>query len=321
MKLLYTSFAVIALTLSSACGFAQTFPTKPIRLLVGFTPGGAADTSARAISRKMGEAMRTTIVVENRSGAGGNIAAEIVSNAASDGYTLFWGSVGPLTVSPALGMKLPYDVFKDFSTVGLAVTFCNILAARSGIKADSLADIIALAKAKPGQINYASQGQGSTGHLAGELLRTMTGVDIMQVRYKGGAELLTALLGGEVELAFISVTTLKGTGAGRLKPFAVTCGRRDPGAPNLPTFAEAGVPGYDASFWYGPVAPARTPPAIIERLNREMHNALADRPTAQALEVQGLIAAPSTPQEFSKIIARDYEKWKRTLGAQALQNK
>ncbi len=321
MKIISKSFAALVLTLSSTWCLAQTYPNKPIRLLVGFTAGGAADTSARALSRKMGEAMRTTFVVENRSGAGGNIAAEIVSNAAPDGYTLFWGSIGPLTVSPALGMKLPYDVFKDFSPVGLAVTFCNILAARSGVKADSLADIIALAKAKPGHINYASQGQGSTGHLAGELLRTMTGVDIVQVRYKGGSELITALLGGEVELAFISVTTLKGTGAGRLKPFAVTCGKRDPGAPNVPTFAEAGVPGYDASFWYGPVAPARTPPALIERLNQELRAALADRATAQSLEAQGLIAAPSSPQEFSKIILRDYEKWKRTLGTQAAVTK
>lgn len=321
MKFAYGSFLVLAIALSSTCVFGQAYPNKPIRLLVGFTAGGAADTSARAVSRKMGEAMRTTFVVENRSGAGGNIAAEIVSHATADGYTLFWGSVGPLTVSPALGMKLPYDVFKDFSPIGLAVTFCNILAARPSVKADSLSDIIAMAKAKPGQVNYASQGQGSTGHLAGELLRTMTGVDIVQVRYKGGSELITALLGGEVELAFISVTTLKGTGAGRLKPLAVTCGKRDPGAPTLPTFAEAGVPGYDASFWYGPLAPARAPPAIIERLNQELRAALADRATAQSLEVQGLIAAPSSAQEFSNIILRDYEKWKRTLAAQASNQK
>jgi tripartite-type tricarboxylate transporter receptor subunit TctC len=261
----------------------------------------------------MGESMGTTFVVENRAGAGGNIAADIVSHATPDGYTLFWGSVGPLSVSAALGVKLPYDVFKGFMPVGLAVTSCNVLTTRQTVKADTLSELIALAKAKPGAINYASQGLGSTGHLAGELLRSMTGIDVVHVPYKGGAEVVTALLGGEVELAFVSVTALKGGGSGRMKPLAVTCGRRDPGVPNIPTFAESGVHGYDASFWYGLIAPSNTPSAVITLLNQELRNALTDQRIAQSLQAQGLIAAPSTPQEFSKIIFSDYEKWKRTF--------
>jgi len=314
MVKLFTALTATLLAAALPAGaVAQGYPDKPIRLLVGFTPGGAADGSARALSRKMGEAMRTTFVIENRPGAGGNIAAEIVARGTPDGYTLFWGSVGPLSVSAALGVKLSYDVFRDFAPVGLAVTSCNILAARANTKADNLGEVIALAKAKPGQLNYASQGLGSTGHLAGELLRSMTGIDIVHVPYKGGAEVITALLGSEVELAFVSVTALKGVGVGRMKPLAVTCARRDPGVPSVPTFAEAGVAGYDASFWYGLLAPPRTPPAIVARLNTELRAALADKAIAQSLETQGLIAAPSSPEEFTKVIRADFEKWKRTF--------
>jgi tripartite-type tricarboxylate transporter receptor subunit TctC len=304
----------LALLLLPVTTHAQVFPQqKPIRVVVGFTPGGAADGSARAITRRMAENMRTTFIIDNRPGAGGNIGAEIVARATPDGHTLFWGSVGPLSVSAALGAKLPYDVFRDFAPVGLAVTSCNILAARSAFKGDTVKDVIAAAKAKPGAVNYASQGMGSTGNLAGELLRSMTGIDIVQVPYKGGAEVMTALLGGEVELAFVSVTALKATAPGRIKPLAVTCAKRDPGVPQVPTFAESGVPGYDASFWYGLLAPARTPPAAIDRLNRELRAALDDKAVAQPLEAQGLIAAVSSPKEFAEIIRNDYEKWRRTF--------
>lgn len=310
-------FAILIASVSIAAiptdVLAQGFPEKPIRLVVGFTPGGAADNSARILSRRMGETMRTSFLIDNRPGAGGNVAAEMVARATPDGYTLFWGSVGPLSVSAALGVKLPYDAFRDFAPIGLGVTSCNFLTARANSKFETLSDVIALARAKPGHLNYASQGLGSTGHLAGELLRTMTGIGIVNVPYKGGAEVINALLAGEVELAFVSVTTLKGVGVGRMKPLAVTCARRDPGLPNVPTFAEAGVPGYDASFWYGLLAPARTPPAIIARLNSELRAALVDKDLVQLLETQGLIAAPSSPEEFMKVIRTDFEKWKRTF--------
>ena len=310
------SFTVTACMFVSTANAAQPSypqPQKPIRLLVGFTPGGAADSSARATARKMSELMKTTFVIENRPGAGGNVAAEIVAHGTPDGHTLFWGSVGPLSVSAALGVKLPYDVFKDFAPVGLAVTSCNILAAPMSFKGDTVADVITQAKARPGQLNYATQGLGSTGYLAGELLRSMTGIDITQVPYKGGTEVVTSLIAGEVQLAFVSVTALKGAGQGRMKPIAVTCGKRDPGVPNVPTFAEAGVPGYEASFWYGLLAPAGTPAATISILNRYMRDALADKVITQPLEIQGLIAAPTSGKEFGDIIRRDYEKWMKTF--------
>jgi tripartite-type tricarboxylate transporter receptor subunit TctC len=310
---------LIALTLlvglAQSITSAETYPSRPIRLLVGFTPGGAADVSARVISRKMSESLGVNIVVENRSGAGGNIAAAIVATANPDGYTLFWGSVGPLTVSPALGVKLPYDPLTDFAPIGLAVHLCNILAARSGLPANSVAELIALAKAKPGQLNYATQGIASTGHLAGELLKSLTGIDIVQVAYKGGSESITALLGGEIELAFLSVAGIRSIGPGRIKPIAVTCAKRDTALSSVPTFAESGVASYDATFWYGLLAPARTPSAVIEKLNRQMTAALTDTTVTQQLEAQGLLAAPSSAEKFHSTIRDDYAKWKKVLSA------
>ncbi len=294
---------------------AQTYPSRPIRLLVGFTPGGAADVSARVISRKMAESLGVNIVIENRSGAGGNIAAGIAATANADGYTLFWGSVGPLTVSPALGVKLPYDPLADFAPIGMAVHFCNILAARPGFPANSVAEIIALAKAKPGQLNYATQGIASTGHLAGELLKSLTGIDVVQVAYKGGSESVTALLGGEIELAFLSVAGIRSIGPGRIKAIAVTCAKRDAAHGSVPTFAESGVASYDATFWYGLLAPARTPSAVIEKLNRVMTAAISDATTTQQLETQGLLAAPSSAETFRATIRDDYAKWKKVFSA------
>ncbi|MCX7138064.1 MAG: tripartite tricarboxylate transporter substrate-binding protein, partial [Proteobacteria bacterium] len=196
---------------------AETYPTRPIRLLVGFTPGGAADVSARVIARKMSESLGVNIVVENRAGAGGNIAAEIVAKGNPDGYTLYWSSVGPLTVSPALGIKLPYDPLTDFAPISLGVQSCNVLSARPNFPANTVPELIALAKAKPGQLNYSTQGIASTGHLSGELLRSLTGIDIVQVAYKGGAEALSALLSGEVEMGWLSGPSLRSLGSGGIR--------------------------------------------------------------------------------------------------------
>ncbi len=294
---------------------ADSYPNRPIRLLVGFTPGGAADVSARIITRKMAEALGANIVVENRPGAGGNIAAEIVAKANPDGYTLFWGSVGPLTVSPALGVKLAYDPLTDFAPIGLAVHSCNILAARPNFPANSVAEVIALAKARPGQLNYSTQGIASTAHLAGELLKALTGVDIVQVAYKGGSEGVTALLGGEVELGFLSVAGIRAIGPSRIKALGVTCARGDPALTSVPTIAESAGISYDATFWYGLLAPARTPAAVIAMLNRHLAAALADAATAQQLQTQGLLAAPSSAENFRTTIRDDYAKWKKVFSA------
>ena len=296
---------------------AEPFPSRPIRLLVGFTPGGAADVSARVITRKMSESMGVNIIVENRPGAGGNIAAEIVATANPNGYTLYWSSVGPLTVSPALGIKLPYDPLMDFVPISMGVQSCNVLSARPGFPANTLAEVIALAKAKPGQLKYSTQGIASTGHLSGELLRSLTGIDIVQVPYKGGAEGVSALLSGEVELGFLSGPSIRAIGPGRIKTIAITCVRRDTTMKDIPTFAEAGVPNFEATFWYGLLAPARTPAAVIAKLNREMTAALADPTVIQQLETQGQIPAPTSPESFATTIRDELAKWKKVFSSNA----
>jgi len=297
-------------TLTTGALAADEYPTKPIRLAVGFAPGGSSDTSARAIARRMGDSLRVNFVIENRAGAGGNIAADTVAKAAPDGYTLFWGGVGPLTISPAMGTKLAYDPIKDFTPIGIAVTFCNVMVATPSLPAQTVPELLSLARAKPGTLNYASPGNGSAGHLGGELLKKLAKIDLVHVPYKGGGEMVTNLIGGEVQLAFVTVTTIKSFGGTRVKAIAVTSLKRDPTLPNVPSFAEAGVPGYDATFWYGLLAPARTPPALVARLNREMTSALADAEVNKPLEAQGLNAAASTPEAFAKLIRSDLDKWR-----------
>jgi len=300
------------LLLLASFGAAAQYPERPIRLVVGFSPGGAADVSARLITRRMAEYMSATFVIDNRPGAGGNVAAQTVATANPDGYTLFWGSVGPLTVSPAMGVKLPYDPIAAFTPVSLAVKSCNVLVARPGFPANSIGDLITLARTKPGEFNYGSQGIGSTGHLAGELLKGLTRTDIVHIGYKGGAQVVTSLLGGEISLAFVSVTGLRSLGA-RAKALAITCDRRDPGLPAVPTFAESGIKDYDATFWYGLLAPARTPPLVISRLNTALRSAVSDPAVAQPLERQGLTVAPTSPGEFGDLIRMDYAKWMKVF--------
>ena len=307
-------FPLIALAFfARGISAAETYPDRPIRLLVGFTPGGAADVSARVISRKMSESLGVNIVVENRPGAGGNIAAEIVATANPNGYTLYWSSVGPLTVSPALGIKLPYNPLTDFAPISMGVQSCNVLSVRPVFPANTLAEVIALAKAKPGQLKYSTQGIASTGHLSGELLRSLTGIDIVQVPYKGGNEGVAALLSGEVELGFLSGPSIRAIGPGRIKTIAITCARRDTTMKEIPTFAEAGVPNFEATFWYGLLAPAKTPAAVIAKLNKEMTAALADPTVIQQLEAQGQLPAPTSPESFAKTIRDDLAKWKKVF--------
>jgi tripartite-type tricarboxylate transporter receptor subunit TctC len=299
-----------ALALAS---FAQIYPAKPIRLVVGFSAGGSADISARIFAKRMGELLKTSLVVENRGGAGGSYATQIAADSNADGYTLLWGNVGPLTVNPALGMKLGYNVETDFAPVGLAMTFANALIVRSDFPANSLAAIMALAKEKPGQLNYAMQGVGSAGNLAGELWRALTGIRINAVGYKGAGEIVTSLIGGDVQLAFTSTTAARSMASARIRPIAVTGAKRDPALPNVPTFAEQGVANYDATFWYALLTQAKVPAAVVARLNREMQTVLSEPDIVSSLEAQGLIAAPSSPQVLRETIRADFAKWKSVL--------
>ena len=307
------ALSALALFIFATATWSQSYPTRPIRLLVGFSAGGNADLSARIIAGKLAHALGTTIVVENRSGAAGSVAAQIVARAPADGYTLMLASPGALTVNRILEKNLPYNPDTAFAPIGMAVTFCNVLIARPDFPASSVAQLIALAKEKPAQFNYGSQGVGSAGFLSGELMQQMAGIKLTHVPYKGGSDAATAVLGGELHLTFASATAALAL-RNRLKLLAVTSLARDPSVPEVPTLDESGLKGYEATFWLGLAAPAGTPQPIIKRLNALMRDAVADPEVAKTLQRQGLNPAPSSPQELTARIRADYVKWKRVLG-------
>ena len=300
----------------AACGLAaDNYPAKPIRLLVGFVAGGSADGSARVVAGRMGQILGTNFVVENRGGAAGVVAAQVVARAPADGYTLLWSSPGALTISQILEKNLPYDTQTAFAPIGLALTYCNALVSRPDFAASSVPQLLALAKEKPGYISYGTQGVGSAGHLSAEMLTRMTGVKLTHVPYKGGPEIITALLGNEVQLAFMSSTTAQSMRS-RLRVIAVTSLNRDPALADVPSMHEAGVKGYDASFWFGLLAPVGTPAVIVNRLNRALRETLSDSKVMQPVQSQGLNPQPSTPQEYAARISADYAKWKSVLAEQ-----
>ena len=310
--------AIAAAVLVTACVAAvaqplQPYPRKPIRLIVGFPPGGNADASSRLIAARMGEALGTTFVIENRGGAGGSVATQIAARAPADGYTLLWSSPGALTINRILEKNLQYDPDTAFNPVGRTFTFCNALIMRQDSPVTTVAQFLALAKDRQGQLQYGSQGVGSAGNLSGQMLQNLTGVVLTHIPYKGGGELITAIIGGETPAAFVS-TLAAGSMRSRLRVLAVTSAQRDPSLPDVPSMQEAGVKNYDASFWFGVMVPAGTPSAIVSRLNKELHAALADPEVVRIARIQGLNPAPSTPQAFAAIIKADYEKWKKVIG-------
>jgi len=292
---------------------AAEYPTKPIRLVVGFAPGGGTDTTARAIGSKLSELLGQQIIIDNRAGAAGNIATEIVAKAAPDGYTILMGTIAALAINPSLyTTKLPFDSIKDFAPIIQAVDSTNILSLHPSVAANSVKELIALAKAK--SLNYGSSGVGGTGHLAGELFNTMAGVKMTHIPYKGGGPAMIDLVGGQVQLVFATaasaVPQIKG---GKIKGIAVTTAKRSALMPNLPTIAEAGLPGFDANNWYGLLAPAKTPRPIVMRLNTEVKKVLALPDVKDFLFHQGLDPAPGTPEQFGAYIKSEMTKWAKVV--------
>jgi len=292
--------------------WSQSYPNRPIRLLVGFTAGGNSDITARVIAAKLTQSLGTTIVVENRAGAAGSIAALTVARAPADGYTLMLASPGALAVNRILERNLPYDPDTAFALIGQVATFSNALVARQDSPISSVSQLIALAKEKPGQINIGSQGTGSAGFLSGQLMQQMAGIKLTHVPYKGGADATTAVLSGELNLTFAS-TALALSLRNRLKVLAVTSPARDPILPDVPTLDESGLKGYDATFWFGFAAPAGTPQAIVTRLNALLRTAVSDPEVVKTLQSQGVNPAPSSPQELTARLRADYVKWKRVI--------
>lgn len=306
--------ALVCMTgVPASSALAQTYPDRPIRMLVGFTPGGGTDQVARVVSIRISENLGQQIVIDNRPGAGGNIAAEIAAKAPPDGYTLIMVS-GSFTINPSLHKKLQYDPIKDFAPVAQVAFSQYILTVARGIPASSVRELIALAKAKPGQLNYASAGNGSPPHLATELLKSMTGVDMVHVPFKGTAPLMTALLGGEVQVTFANMGgALPHIRAGKLRALGVSGARRSPAAPEVPTVAEAGLPGFEATGWYGVLAPAGTPQAIVMRLSQEISRAMESRDVRERLAAEGLEFAPSSPKMFAAYIREEIGKWAKVV--------
>ena len=293
---------------------AQQYPVRPIRFVLGFAPGGASDTMARAIGTRLSEGLSQPVVIDNRAGAGGNIAAEIVAHSAPDGYTMLLGNNGILAVNISLYSKLAFDPVKDFAPVVLVASQPNVLVVHPGVSADSVKALIALARAKPGQLNYASPGPGTTGHLAGELFKRMAGVEYTIIPFKGGGPAALAMLSGETQFRFATALSVQGhIKSGKLRALAVTTAKRSVSFPSLPTVAEAGVPGFDAITWHGVVVPARTPQPVIARLNREFNKLLQAPDMRERLLTLGSEVIGGEPQQLTEFMRVEIPRWAKVI--------
>jgi tripartite-type tricarboxylate transporter receptor subunit TctC len=295
---------------------AAAYPDKPIRMLVGFAAGGGTDTTARAIGMPLGELLGQQVIVDNRPGAAGNIAADITAHSVPDGYTILMGTIAALAINPALYQKLPFDPIKDFEPISLAVSSMNVLVVHPSLPAKNVKELIALARAQPNKLSYGSSGIGGAGHLAGVLFDQLAGTQMTHVPYKGGAPAMIALVSGEVNLVFSTAeTAIPQVKAGKIRALGVTTAKRSALLPDLPTIAEGGLPGYEANNWYGLVAPAKTPAAIIERLNRDVVKVLNMPNVKEQLFRSGLDVSPSTPKEFGAYIKSEMAKWSKVVKA------
>jgi tripartite-type tricarboxylate transporter receptor subunit TctC len=296
---------------------AQTYPSRPIHLVVGFPPGGINDIVARIIGQKISEDLGQSIVVENRAGAGGTIGADVVARAKPDGYMLLLGSVSNLAMAASLYKDLPYDSTKDFTAVALVAASPNILVVHPDFPVHSVKDLIALAKQKPGTINYASAGIGTSNHLTVELLKVMAGIDLVHVPYKGDTPAITAVLAGQVPMMFPTLpVALSYIKAGKLRAIAVSSSKRSPLLPEVPTVAvSGGLPTFAVSIWVGVVAPSGTPKQIVEKLNAAIRHAVDMPEFREHLEALGAEPAAGTPEEFSAYIASETAQWLKVARA------
>lgn len=314
MKATIPAAALAAALLCVAPGAtAQSYPVKSIRVISGFPPGSGADITARIIGARLSDALGQQVVVDNRPGAGSNIAAEIAAKSPADGYTLFIGTVAN-TINATLYSKLPFDFARDFAPVALTTAAPNVLVVHPSVPAKSVKELIALARSRPGQLNFASAGTGTAPHLSGELFNAMAGVRMVHIPYKGSPPAVTDLLAGEVALMFSpSSTVLPHVKTGRLRALAVSTATRLPSLPELPTVAESGLKGYETITWFGFVAPARTPPAVVARLNAEIVKVLALPEVRNLFASQGIETLGGTPEQFAEYIREEIAKWAKVI--------
>ena len=307
--------ALLAVALAAEHAAAQAYPVRPIRFIVPFPPGGGNDIVGRIVAQKLADGLGQSVVVDNRGGAGGTIGTELTAKSPPDGYTMLINNIS-LAVNATLFTKLPYDTLKDLAPVSMVGRQPNILVVHPSVPAKSIRELLALAKAKPRQINYGSGGMGTASHLATELLKLMTQVDMVHVPYKGLGPALTDLMGGQIQLIISTMASaLPQVKAGKLRPLAVTTVTRSAFFPEVPTLDEAGVAGYEFNTWYGLLVPAKTPRPVIDRLNKELAGVLDSAAVKEQFSVQGLEPAPTSPQGFSAYLESEVKKWAKVIKA------
>ncbi len=308
--------ALLAMLPPLGAAVAQGYPERPVHLIVPFPPGGGADILARTVAPRLGQALGKPIVIENKPGAGGNVGAEYVAKAAPDGYTLLYGTNGTHGINASLYRNLRFDPIKDFIPVSRMTTIAAMLIVNPQFPPTTVEELIRYAKANPGKVNFASAGNGTTSHLAGELFKTMAGIDIVHVPYRGGAAAVTDLMAGQVQMMIdVMPNALPLARDGRARGIAVSTATRYPGAPEFPTIAESGLPGFEASAWDGIFVPAGTPAPIVARLNAAVREAVEDPQVAEALKARGAQPMPTSPEAFARHVADSSEKWARAVRA------
>ncbi len=317
-------FRIVATGLAVACTIgvsspataAETYPAKPVKLIVPFPPGGSLDFAGRLIAQKLSEAWGTSVVVENKPGAGGNIGADLVAKSPPDGYTILLGALSTHAVNPSLYAKMPYDAVKDFAPITLIAVTPNVLVVNASSPVQNVKEFISYTRANPGKLSFGSGSNGSAGHLAGELYKVETGTDSVHIPYKGGAPATQALLAGDTQFMFDNLANaMAQVKGGKLRALAVTTAKRSSLAPELPTMAEAGLPGFDISTWYGLFAPAGTPPAIVAKWNADVTKILTTPDVRARFVADGAEPAPNTPEQFAQFIASELTKYARIVKA------
>jgi tripartite-type tricarboxylate transporter receptor subunit TctC len=313
----FSRIALLCLTLGAAGTVAAqptAYPSKPIRLVVPFTPGGSTDILARAIGQELTRAWGQSVIVDNVPGAGGAIGADKVAKAPADGYTLLMGHIGTLAVNPSLYPKLPYNPVKDFAPVAWVARVPNVLVVHPSVAAKNVKELVALAKSRPGQLNYGSGGNGSAANLATEYFKMQTGTSMLHIPYKGTSPAVTDLMGGQIQVLFTGAPAVIGQiKTGQLRALAVSSPKRLDALPDLPTVAEAGYKDFEADQWYGVVAPAGTPREIVTKLNLQINQALNSPELKTRLNNEGAVATPGTPEAFGQLIVREIARWKPVI--------
>jgi tripartite-type tricarboxylate transporter receptor subunit TctC len=310
MRLLAAAFGIAF----AAGALAQAaFPAKPVTIVVGFEPGGGTDTTARILQKPLGDQLGQQVIVENRAGAGGNIAVDYVAKAAPDGHMIVLANVGALAVNPHI-MKTPYDPLRDLAPISMAAVFANVLVVQPSLNVNTVADYVKLAREKQGGVTYASSGIGSAGHLSGELLKGMAKIDLVHVPYKGGGPAMQGFLGGQVDSFFATpISSISQIRAGKAKAVATTGSKRAALMPEVPTIAESGYAGYEALNWYGFLGPAKMPKELVDRWNREIVRALANPEAVAQMHKTGVEPQSSSPADFARYIEREYHTWGKVV--------